>query len=509
MKRSILVILISLLLSGSLLANSDIENTTALSLYKEKKYEEAIAICNSVLEKDSNNSDAIYIAAISNFMLKNYAEAEKLFARFLNFNQYNYEVIRYLSICKYYNGDYKGSISGFERIPKYQEDPLILIYLGLNYNRLQDKDNLELILKKIESNPRIEHKNKKEFIQIIKKAMDSDLQATTMLLKKMRDEYSNQFVISSKLISIEKNTKKDSSERFRLLLGINEVFDTNVLLYPDNDAIKLQDVRYGERYDLRTEARYSIGYKILDSSSNIFGILYNGYQGINSNLHQYNFNSNEFVLNYRFVKPLFYLSVNYTYNYDFISNNFDAYDFGHKINPEFGLGIGEKSVFAVGAPVLLRHYFEKVYSTDFDRSGLLVDPYIYFSYSTSPDFLIFNKDSFGINMSDGDAWKFMRPEIKIGIVYKYGRSIIVNAIAGYSYYMFSEKISNPDFLLDNNSDSRVDSRITFETGVDFRLYSDKLYLNTGYAFLMNMSNSKSGLYDFSRHIASLGIKFLY
>lgn len=509
MRMRFITVLVVLLICGSLFANSDAENTRAFSLYKEKKYDEAIAICNTVLQKDPKNTDAIYIAAVSHFMLKNYLVAEGFFSKFLEINPYNYDVIRYRAICEYYNGKYKESILSFEKIPKYMDDPVSLIYLALNYNRLMDKGNLALILKKIETHPALNHKNKQEFLSIINKAMESDLQTTTSLLERMRDEYNNPFIISSKIISIEKSTKKETEKRLRLMLALNETFDTNVALYPDKDAIKLPDIKYGERYDYRTEVRYSIGYKILDTTSNIFGIVYNGYHGINSSLHQFNFNANDLMLNYRYSRNPFYLGMKYNYNYDFISNDFRAYDFGHQINPEFGFKIGDRSSFAIGTSALLRHYFEDIYSADFDRSGFLVDPYLYYSYSIDAGLVLFKRNSFGISLSDGDAWKYMRPELRLGITYKFGRSISLFATTAYSYYMFSEKISNPDYFSDISVEARNDSKIVFETGIDIRLYSDQLYLNCGYALLVNMSNVRLGLYNYSRHIGSLGIKFAY
>ena len=489
-------------------ANNDIEITKAFELYKAQKYGDSIKICEDVLQKDRDNVDANYVAGISHFMLGNYQEAERFFTKLQTLNPYNYEVVRYIAISKYHNGDFKGSIANFERIPRYTEDPLILVYLALNYNRLEDKDNLQMTIDKIDKNSKITHENKKEFLSIIRKSMSGDLQGTLTDLKSLRDKYQNQFVISSKIISIEKNTKSDSSDNLRLMIAVNEVFDTNVLLYPDKDPIKPADIKYGERYDYRTEARYSIGYRLVNTSSNMFGIIYNGYQGMNSNLHQYNFNWNDLQLNYRFIKPSFYAGLKYDYTYDFYSNDFKGYSFGHLLTPELGYITGDL-IISVGSNVALRHYFEKVYSPDFDRSSLLIDPYLSFNYSFSPSLTLFNKDSFGINNSEGDAWKYMRPDLKLGLNYRYGRSIVLTMSGGFSYYIFSEKISNPDYLKDNKAEARNDKRITFDTTIDFRLYSDKLYLNTGYSLLLNMSNVDSGIYNFSRHIASLGVKFVY
>ncbi|MCX7957466.1 MAG: tetratricopeptide repeat protein [Deltaproteobacteria bacterium] len=507
MRKLLLTISLSLI-SGFLYANSDIEITKAYGYYKLQKYEEAIKICEVVLEKERDNNDALYLAGISNFMMKNYLEADKYFQRFILSNPYNYEIIKYSAIAKYYNQDYKGSVSYFEKIPKYSDDPLILLYLALNYNRLQDKDNLQSAISKIEKNPKITHQNKKEFLEIINKAMAQDAEGTLSGLKNLRDKYSNQFIITSKIISIEKNTKQESSDNFKLMLSVNEVFDTNVALYPDKDAVKLPEVKYAERYDLRTEARYSIGYRFISTSNNILGIVYNGYQGINSNFSMYNFNANNLELIYKYIKPEFHFGFKYNYTYDFISDKFKAYAFGHKVTPEFAYNFSN-SVLALGAPVHLRHYFEKVYSKDYNRSSLLIDPYLYFSHSFTPNFTIYNKDFFGINNAEGDGWKYMRPEATLGIIYKYGKSLIFNASGGFGYYMFSEKISNPDYLFDNNADARTDMRFFFETGIDIRLFSDKLFLNTGYAFIMNMSDVKSGIYDYSRHIGSAGLKFVY
>lgn len=507
MKTTRFFVLISLI-PTLVYANSDIEITKAFELYKNEKYTESIKICEDVLQKERDNLDALYVAAISHFMLQNYQDAEKLFNKFLQINPYNYEVIRYLAISRYYNGDYRGSISAFERIPRYTEDPLILIYLALNYNRLEDKDNLKAIIEKIEKSTTIDHVNKKEFLSIIHRAMDGDLDGTLSGLKSLRERYQNQFIISSKIISIEKNMKTESSENFRLFIAINEVFDTNVILYPDNDAIKSPELKYNERYDFRTEARYSIGYKLINTTSNVMGLIYNGYQGINANIHQYNFNANALQLNYRYTKPSFYLGLKYDYTYDFISNDFNAYSFGHHLQPEFGYRISDV-IIAAGSSVALRHYFEKVYSSDFDRSGILIDPYLLLSYSPTTNLTIYNKDSFGINNSDGDAWRYTRPDFKLGLNYKYGKSITLNMNGGFAYYIFSEKISNPDYLKDNKVDARNDRRITFDATIDFRLYRENLYLNIGYALLMNMSSVKSGLYDYSRHIASIGLKFIY
>ncbi len=127
----------------------------------------------------------------------------------------------------------------------------------------------------------------------------------------------------------------------------------------------------------------------------------------------------------------------------------------------------------------------------------------------SQDLVFYNKDIFGINNAEGDAWNFMRPEARLGMIYKYGKSITANISGGFVYYMFSEKISNPDYITDKNASERADMRISLEAGIDFRLYSDKLYLNTGYSLMMNMSNVESGIYDFSRQIGSAGLKFIY
>ncbi len=491
-----------------LYANSDVEITKAYGFYKQQNYNEAIKICEAVLEKDRDNNDALFLAGISHFMQKNYADAEKYFQKYIQSNPYNYEIIKYSAISRYYNQDYKGSVSYFEKIPKYSDDPVILLYLALNYNRMQDIENLRMILNRIEKNPKIQHANKKEFLEIINKAMSGDMDGTIAELKNFRDKYSNQFIITSKIISIEKNTKQDSKDNFRFMISLNEVFDTNVALYPDKDAVKLPGVKYEERYDLRTEARYSLGYRFINSSSNMLGILYNGYQGINSNFNIYNFNSNDLQLLYRYSKPSFHLGFAYNYSYDFISDKYKAYSFGHRIIPEFAYHFSN-SLLSIGVPVQLKHYFEKVYSKDFDRSSLLIDPYLHFSYSFSPNFSVYNRDYFGINNSEGDGWKYMRPEVRLGFDYKYGKSVFLNASGGFGYYMFSEKISNPDYLYDSNANARTDMKFSFETGIDFRLYSDKLFLNTGYAFVMNMSDVKSGIFDYSRHIGSAGIKFVY
>lgn len=507
-KIFILIFVFSLLFSNIIFANDDAVLTKAFRFFKSQQYNETIKICESVIEKDRSNMDANYLLGISHFMLGNYQDAEKYFTKFISINPYNYEVVKALAISKYYNADYRGSISNFEKIPKYTNDPIILLYLALNYNRLNDRENLQTTLEKIENNKNIEHKNKSEFIQIIKKAMQGDSEATISGLTSLRDKYENQFVITSKIIGIEKNTKSSQNDNFRLLLALNEVFDTNVVLYPDSDAIKLEDVKYGERYDLRTEARYSIGYRFLNTSKHLLGVIYNGYQGINSNFHKYNFNSNDLQLLYKFIKPTFHIGISYNYTYDFISNNFDAYSFGHKLVPEFGYHF-ENAMMGIGTSVQLRHYFEKPYSDDFDRSSLLIDPYIFFSYSINPNFIIYNKDYYGINNAEGDGWKYQRPEFKLGFNYKYGKSIILNASAGFDYFMFSEKVSNPYYLIDNKESARTDTRISFELGIDFRLYSDKLFLNTGYSFLKNTSNIKDGMFNYTRNIASLGLKFVY
>ncbi|MGC8926605.1 MAG: hypothetical protein ACP5QK_01640 [Myxococcota bacterium] len=506
--KKILLILISIFIATNLSANNDAILTKAFGLFKAQSYNETIKICESVVEKDKDNLDAIYLMGISHFMLKNYQDAERYFTKFLSVNPYNYEVVKILAISKYYNGDYKGSISNFEKIPKYSNDTTILIYLALNYNRLNDRENLNMLIDKIEKDPKIEHKNKEEFIRIIKRAMQGDSDATISNLVSLRDKYENPFVISSKIISIEKNTRKDKSENFRLLLSINEAFDSNVVLYPDSDAIKLPEVKYAERYDLRTEARYSVGYRIVNTSSHLLGIIYNGYQGVNSNIHKYNFNSNDLQILYKFTRPAFQIGITYDYTYDFISNNLDAYSFGHKLTPEFNYHKGN-AVIGIGASTHLRHFFEKPYMEDYNRSSLLVDPYILFSYSISPGFTIYNKDYYGINNAEGDGWRYQRPEFRLGFNYKYGRSIILNALGGFGYYMFSEKVSNPYYLVDNKVGSRTDMRIAFELGVDLRLYSDKLFLNTGYSFLKNTSNVKGGMFDYTRNIASLGLKFVY
>ncbi len=509
MRMRIFIVAVLLSFSFNVYANSDVGITKAFGFYKENNYSEAIKICESVLEKENGNQDALFLAGISHFMLKNYPYAEKYLTKFIGVKPYHYLAIKYLAISKYYNGDYAGSISFFEKIPKYYDDPVVLVYIALNYNRLQDKENLISAIDKIEKNKKISHNQKKEFIDIINNAIKGDLEKTIYDLKAFRDKYNDQYAISSKIMSIEKITKSGTSDNLRLMIAINEAFDTNVVLYPDNDAIKLPDVRYKERYDTRTEARYSLGYRFINSSSNILGIMYNGYQGLNATLGSYNFNSNSLSLIYKFSRPSsYYFGVSYDYSYDFISDKYKAYSFGHKLTPEFGL-LYEKSLFAIGIPAHLRHYFEKTYSEDYNRSSLLIDPYLYFSHSFNQYFTLYNKDYFGINNAEGKAWKYLRPEVRIGVIYRYGKSILLNLSGGFGYYMFSEKISNPDYINDDKANPRTDMRFLFETGLDFRLYSDKLYLNTGYSFLMNMSDVKSGFFDFSRHIGSAGLKYIY
>lgn len=507
--RQLLLIIICLFISSFGYANNELDATRAYILFKMQKFEEAIKICESVLEKDKDNIDALYVAGISHFMIKNYFDADKYFQRMLNINPYNYDITKYSAISKFYYQDYKGSISYFEKIPRYMEDPIVLLYLALNYNRLKDNDNLQILLNKIENNPKIQHQNKGEFIDIIKKAISQqDVEETINNLKNLREKYNNQFVISSKIISIEKNTQKESDNNLRLLISLNEVFDTNVALYPDKDAVKLPDVKYDERYDLRSEARYSIGYRLINTPNHLFGVQYRGYQGINANLYQYNFNSNALQVFYRYLRPTFHLDFSYNYSYDFISDKFKAYAFAHKVIPEFFYR-SSNFEFGVGFPIYLRHYFEKVFSEDYNRSSMLIDPYLLLSYSVTPSFSIYNKDFLGINNAEGDGWKYIRPEVRLGMNYKYGTSIYLNISGGFGYYMFSEKISNPNYIFDKNASARTDSKLSLEASIDFKLYSDKLFLNTAYALISNMSNVKNGIFDYTRHISSVGIKFVY
>ncbi|MCX7944101.1 MAG: hypothetical protein N2746_06295 [Deltaproteobacteria bacterium] len=489
-------------------ASVDIEITQAYHYFKNSKYDDAIRLCNLILEKDVNNTEALFIGGISYFILKDYSNSEKYLLRFVSLNPFNYEVIKYIGISKYYNQDYKGSMAYFEKIPKYMEDPTVLIYLALNYNRLQDKDNLKMVLNKIEENSKIDHKNKSEFIQIINNALTGDIEGTISSLEKFRDKYTNQFIVSSKIMSIEEKVKQDKSENLRLMLTLSGAFDTNVVLYPDENAVKLPEVKYGERYDIRTEARYSLGYLPINTTNNTLGIMYSGYQGVNSNFYSYNFNSNNLQLFYKYTRPSFHLSFDYNYSYDFISDKFKAYAFGHRITPEFGYRMAS-SLISIGFPVHMKNFFEKVYSKDYDRSSILLDPYLLISYSFTKNFSIYNKNYFGINDAKGDGWKFMRPEVRLGLNYRYGKSIIFNSSASFGYFMFSEKVSNPDFLFDSSSRARTDTRLSIETTLDFRLYSDKLYLVTGYGLSKNMSNVKSGIYDYTRHIGTVGIKFVY
>ena len=210
------------------------------SLFKEKKYREAIECYEKCLDINSSCTYIFLEIARAYFMLKDYDNALKNFRDYIDYSNYiDINIYPYISYCLYKKKDYNGALEVFDntqetsdmtnphQIPLVKLDELLddgYTYMARVYVRLADKYSkeskynsaLELYQEAIKIDPEIENEYKEEINKL--KIIANTLSKADDYFKKGNNAYND----------------KEYSKAV-------EYYETSIEFNPDNDLAYLNN----------------------------------------------------------------------------------------------------------------------------------------------------------------------------------------------------------------------------------------------------------------------------
>ena len=114
------------------------EKPGALSLYRERRYSEAVAVCLQEIQETPRRVDSYVVLGWSLLALDRYQEALDYSERALAFAPYDYRLLMNAGESAYFLGAYEKSLSYFQQhvavVPRGSHIPEVYPYMGEKYH---------------------------------------------------------------------------------------------------------------------------------------------------------------------------------------------------------------------------------------------------------------------------------------------------------------------------------------------------------------------------------------
>ncbi|HBO83421.1 MAG TPA: hypothetical protein DD641_00190 [Deltaproteobacteria bacterium] len=460
---------------------------------KEENYEEAIADLKKAREEDPNSSVAAYFLGIAYKKVQDYKEAKHHLNDAITLKPAVKEGVVELADTFYQLGELEDALKTLEIAEREDISPAQTVFLkGLVL--LKTRKNLEAIEAFKKAKSLDEKLSRSADYQIgIANLQEGKLSEAREVFKEVvvRDpnadiaQFANQYINA-----IAKRLKEERP--FRVTLGIQYMYDDNVLLKPSDSAAAGDITGEGDSVGVATlRAEY------VPKLTGPWGmkLQYSLYYNIHEDLKTHDIQSHTAALipSYNFKDSS--ISLLTSYNYTLV----DDFKYVHSVTvlPQYSFVINQNQFAQAFVRYQFKDFLKKAINSDENRDSndYAVGGSWFYLFAENKGFLNlryeFNKEN-----TDGKNWEYHGNKFSAGFLYPVMEKLKLNI--GLEAYL--QKYEETHTAFDKK---RKDETYTFNTMLSYSIYED-IDIQAQYSHIK--SNSNITVYDYDRNIVSIGIE---